>query len=82
MPRYFTVHSIACVTRQNLRSLAERLQGDPAVKLVRMAADTMEGGMICEFESPSSDLLRAFLARHQVHVEKILRAEHEFPGPS
>ncbi|MBI2191855.1 MAG: hypothetical protein HYU36_07720 [Planctomycetes bacterium] len=79
MARYLTVHVIACVTRQNLKRLADRLREDSEVRLVRLVADTLEGAMIGEFESPSGDVLRAYLARQQVQAERILRAELEFP---
>ena len=51
MPKYLTVHTIACITRQNLKKLAERLQQDEQVELLRMVADTIEGAAICEFLS-------------------------------
>jgi len=79
MARYMTVHTIACVTRQNLKRLADKLDQDDRVGLIRMVADTIEGAMVCEFEAASKDVLMAFLSMNHMHTEKIMAVELEFP---
>ena len=79
MPKYLTVHTIACITRQNLKKLAERLQQDEQVELLRMVADTIEGAAICEFAAPSRDVLMAYLSRNHMHTDRLLHAELQFP---
>jgi hypothetical protein len=78
MPRYFSLHTIACLTRQQLNQLVEDLRRDETVTCVRFVADTVEGRLLCEFDAPNRELVEAFLTIHSMHPHWILRAENEW----
>ncbi|MSR64323.1 MAG: hypothetical protein EXS18_00900 [Verrucomicrobiae bacterium] len=78
MARYFTLHTIACLTRQQLNSLVEELKRDGTIQCVRFAADTVEGKLICEFEAPNREMVEAFLVIHNMHPQWVMRVEHNW----
>jgi len=80
MARYFSVHTIACLTRQQLNALIEELKRGDTVTSVRFIADTVEGKLLCEFEAPNRELVEAFLAVHNMHPHWIVQAEHDWRG--
>lgn len=77
MARYFTLHTIACMTRQQLQNVIEELKRDSTVTPIRFVADSVEGKLLCEFESPNREILEAFLTVHNMNPHWILRAEHD-----
>ena len=78
MPRYFSQHTIACMTRQALEALIAELKRDPTVKCVRFVADSLEGKLLCEFEAIDKQSALAFLDAHHMHPQWVMRVEHEW----
>ncbi len=78
MARYLSLHTVACLTRQQLFSLADDLRRDTTVSLVRFVADTVEGKLLCEFEAPNREMVEAFLVVHNMRPQWVMRAEHDW----
>jgi len=78
MPRYISQHTIACLTRQALQTLVSELKRDEKVKCVRLASDSLEGKLLCEFEAPDKDTVIAFLDAHRMRPNWVMRVEHEW----
>ena len=78
MPRYISQHTIACMTRQALRALIEKLRGDDQVKSIRFVFDSLEGKLLCEFEAPDKETVLAFLAVHNMHPQWVMRVEQDW----
>lgn len=78
MPRYFSLHTVACLTRQQLHTVIEDLKRDETVTSIRFIADSVEGKLLCEFEASNRELLEAFLTVHNMHPQWVIRAEHDW----
>jgi hypothetical protein len=78
MPRYISQHTIACLTRQALQTLVSELKRDEKVKCVRLASDSLEGKLLCEFEAPDKDTVIAFLDAHRMRPNWVMRVEQEW----
>ncbi len=81
MPRYFSCHTIACMTRQQLEQLLQELSRDESVRSVRAVADFMEGRLVCEWEAADQESLLAFLTARNMRQQWILRAELDLTRP-
>lgn len=80
MPRYVTLHTLACLTRQGAEELAARLARAEGVSARRVQVNMMDGKMLVEFEAADRDALEAWLARNNFHFDWILRIEFESTG--
>jgi hypothetical protein len=69
MPRYFTQHTLACLTRQGAENLAERMQ--------QVLVNMLEGKMFAEFRAESKEVLEAWLASQGMHFDWLVRIEWE-----
>jgi hypothetical protein len=78
MPRYISHHTVACLTRQALQALIEKLKRDEMVKCVRFVSDSLEGQLLCEFEAPDKATVVAFLATHHMEPQWVMRVEQEW----
>ena len=78
MPRYISQHTIACMTRQALQALIADLKRDETVQCLRFVSDSLEGKLLCEFEAPDKEAVHAFLTRHHMHPQWVMRAEQEW----
>lgn len=78
MARYLSLHTIACLTRQQLLSLIEELKHDSTITSVRFVADSVEGKLLCEFEAPNREMVEAFLTIHRMNPHWVIRAEHDW----
>ena len=78
MPRYISDHSIACLTRQALQALIEKLKRDESVKCIRFVSDSLEGKLLCEFEAPDKDTVLAVLSAHRMDPQWVMRVEQEW----
>lgn len=78
MPRYFSLHTIACMTRQQLQAVTTELKRDEIVKCIRLASDSLEGKLLCEFEAPDKQTVETFLAKHRMNPQVVMRAEQEW----
>jgi hypothetical protein len=77
MPRYVTLHSLACLTRQGADSIAAKLFAATEVRARRVQVDMLEGRMLVEFEAASRQRLEAWLQREKFHFDLLLRIEYE-----
>lgn len=80
MPRYISLHTLACLTRQGADHLATRLAAADRVKMRRIVVNMLEGKMLVEFESPDRDTLEKWLTEEGFHYDWLLRVEFESHG--
>ena len=80
MPRYLTLHTLACLTRQGAEQLARRLHDGKQVNARRVLVNMQEGKMLVEFEAPGRQELEDWLAAEKVHFDWLLRIEFESAG--
>jgi len=78
MPRYLSQHTIACLTRQALQSLVTELKRDQTIKTIRCVSDSLEGKLVCEFEAPDKESVLAFLNRHNMRPQWVMRVENKW----
>jgi hypothetical protein len=77
MPRYFTQHTLACLTRQGAENLAERMQQGGPARAERVLVNMLEGKMFAEFRAESREALEAWLASQGMHFDWVVRIEWE-----
>jgi hypothetical protein len=77
MPRYLSLHTLACLTRQGAAQLTERLFSSTGVKARRVQLNMMEGKMLVEFEASDRDTLQAWLNAEGFHYDWLMRVEFE-----
>lgn len=80
MPRYFTQHTLACLTRQGAETLAQRMQGGGAAHAERVLVNMLEGKMFAEFRADSREALEAWLKNEGMHYDWLVRIEWESRG--
>lgn len=77
MPRYLSLHTLACLTRQGAAQLTERIFSSTHVKARRVLVNMMEGKMLVELEAPDRDTVQAWLESEGFHYEWLMRIEFE-----
>jgi len=77
MPRYLSLHTLACLTRQGAVQLTERIFASSGVKARRVQVNMMEGKMLVEFEAPDRNALEAWLKTEGFHYDWMMRIEFE-----
>jgi hypothetical protein len=77
MPRYLSLHTLACLTRQGAAQLTERIFSSTRVKARRVQVNMMEGKMLVEFEAFDRDTLQAWLEAEDFHYDWVMRIEFE-----
>jgi hypothetical protein len=77
MPRYLSLHTLACLTRQGAAQLTERIFSSTRVKARRVQVNMMEGKMLVEFEAFDRDTLQAWLEAEGFHYDWVMRIEFE-----
>lgn len=77
MPRYLSLHTLACLTRQGAAQLTARIFSASRVKARRVQVNMMEGKMLVEVEAPDRDALEAWLKAEGFHYEWLMRIELE-----
>lgn len=77
MPRYLSLHTLACLTRQGATQLTERIFSSGRVKALRVQVNMMEGKMLVEFEASDREALQAWLETEGLHYEWLMRVEFE-----
>jgi hypothetical protein len=77
MPRYLSLHTLACLTRQGAEQLASRLTAASAVTVRRVQVNMLQGKMLVEFEVADREQLEAWLAAEGFHYDWLLRVELE-----
>ena len=77
MPRYLSLHTLACLTRQGASQLSERMFCSNRVKARRVQVNMVEGKMLVEFEAPDRDTVESWLAAEAFHYDWLMRVEYE-----
>lgn len=77
MPRYVSLHTLACLTRQGAEELAARLCTATDVSARRVLVNLTEGKMLVEFEAAAREPLEAWLRANGFHFDWLLRIEYE-----
>jgi hypothetical protein len=80
MPRYFTQHTLACLTRQGAEALAQRMQAGGLARAERVLVNMLEGKMFVEFRADSRENLEAWLKTEGMHFDWLVRVEWEMHG--
>jgi hypothetical protein len=75
MPRYVSMHTIACLTRQGAEELTARLERATAVTVRRVMVSLYDGKMLIEFEAPSREALEQWLSAEGFHNDWLIRIE-------
>ena len=76
MPRYLSLHTLACLTRQGAGQRAKKFSSS-RVKARRVQVNMVEGKMLVEFEAPDRDTLEAWLAAEAFHYDWLMRVEYQ-----
>jgi hypothetical protein len=80
MPRYISLHTLACLTRQGAEQLTARLAAADGVTARRVLVNMIEGKMLVEFEAPDRDALEKWFREEGFHYDWVLRVEFEARG--
>jgi hypothetical protein len=80
MPRYLSLHTLACLTRQGAEELTTKLHRATPVKTRRVLVSLYDGKMLVEYEAPSREALEQWLVAEGFHCDWVIRAELESTG--
>lgn len=86
MPKYISMHTLACLTRQGAEELSKRVfaatgaTGTASATGRRVAVNMIEGKMLVEWEAADRDTLEAWLKNERFHYDWVLRLELESTG--
>lgn len=78
MPRYVSLHTVACLTRQGAEDLASRLlAASGAITAERVLVNMVEGKMVVEFNAADRTELEKWLADQKIHFDWLMRIEYQ-----
>lgn len=77
MPRYVSLHTLACLTRQGAGGLSERMFASTRIKTLRVQVNMLEGKMLVEFDAGDRESLETWLKQEGFHYDWIMRIEFE-----
>ena len=78
MPRYLSLHTLACMTRQGAEALVKSLASDAGpVHLRRTAWNFLDGKMIAEIESADRESAERWLEEKGMRPQWLMRIEYE-----
>jgi hypothetical protein len=77
MPRFISLHTLACLTRQGAEELTTRLHRGTRVKTLRVQVNLYEGKMLAEFEAENRETIEEWLREQAVHFDWLMRIELE-----
>ena len=77
MPRYLSLHTLACLTRQGAEELTARLSRATQITTRRVLMNMVEGKMLVEFEAADRETLEQWLVAEGFHYDWVLRVEFE-----
>ena len=75
MARYFSAHTTACLTKQALKELMQRLLAATEVEVRRVVSSQVGGRMLTEAEAPDRQTLEKFFEANYVNCEWIMRID-------
>lgn len=78
MPRYLSLHTLACMTRQGADALVQTLAADHGnVTLRRTLWNFVEGKMLAELEAPDRETAERWLEQKGMRPQWLMRIEYE-----
>ena len=77
MPRYMSLHSLACLTRQGAEQLAARLHAAGDFSVRQIWVNMTEAKMWVEAEASSREQLANWFEREKFHFDWLMRVEWE-----
>jgi hypothetical protein len=80
MPRYISLHTLACLTRQGAEQLTARLAAADRVTMRRAQINMIEGKMLVEFDAPDRGALDQWMRDEGFHYDWVMRVEFEARG--
>ena len=80
MPRYISLHTLACLTRQGAEQLTTRLTAAEHVTARRVQVNMIEGKMLVELEAADRDTLEKWFRDEGFHYDWVMRIEFEARG--
>jgi len=80
MPRYISLHTLACLTRQGAEHLTTRLAAAHRVTMRRVQVNMIEGKMLVDSTRPIETRSGSGSARKGFHYDWVLRVEFEARG--
>ncbi len=95
MPKYISMHTLACLTRQGADELTKRVfaagaaggsggagAAQDATRAMgrRVAVNMIEGKMLVEWDAADRDQLEAWLKGERFHYDWVMRIELESTG--
>jgi hypothetical protein len=81
MPRFLSLHTLACMTRQGAEALVKSLAAGPGpVALRRTAWNFVDGRMIAEIEAPDRPAAERWLEEKGMSPQWLMRIEYESEG--
>jgi hypothetical protein len=75
MALYFSAHTAACLTKQALKELMQRLLAATNVKVLRAVSSQVGGRMLIEAEAPDRQTLEKFFEAYYINCEWIMRID-------
>ena len=78
MPRYVSLHTLACMTRQGAEQLAASMASASSAVVRSVQVNLIEGKMLVEFEAADRETLEAWLKSEGFHYEWLMRIEWSF----
>ena len=76
-PLYLSQHTLACLTRQGVEALIQRMQSGAEAKAERVMVNMLEGKMFAEFRADSRAVFEAWLKTQGMHFDWLVRIEWE-----
>ncbi len=80
MPRYLSLHTLACLTRQGAQQLTVQLASATGIRARRMLFNLVEEKMLVGFEAADRETLERWLGDHGFHYDWVWRVEYESVG--
>lgn len=81
MPRYLSLHTLACMTRQGADALVKKLAtSGGAVTLRRTVWNFIDGRMLAEFEGADRETVERWLVENKLRPAWVMRIEYESAG--
>jgi hypothetical protein len=77
MPRYLSLHTLACLTRQGAEQLTSRMVTADKVTVRRVQVNLMEGKMLVECEAVDRETLESWMTAQRFHYDWLMRVELE-----
>jgi hypothetical protein len=78
MPRYLSLHTTACLTRQGAEQLLAQLAAAGPFTLVRAGVNMVEGKILCEFEAANREAVVGWMEQNRFHFDWVWRVEWEW----